>query len=252
MEECYYIDKYGAIKINKLKGLSVLYLELKCVLDNKSNIGLMYYPLIVASTDAKYLAQIKLALRASKDGIKYIPTTEKYTSDEYQIVYYKKDIHRSKAILYSYILKEYYHLTKQDFDPTLYIFNDLQGHPDYNKRVFMSRYINHVLPDILPKEIEKIYYESKLSPKEKYMARYKLAQKYDNFETFNKMYEKVAKDASELLNKVKKNPKFIVYSKNIKTHNFKFSIKDSIGKNPMYKNVASAVKTYAKSLKIKI
>ncbi len=256
MEECYYIDKYGAIKIKKLEELSIPYSELKCVLEGKSHIGYMYYPLIIASNKTKYLTQIKLALKAVKENIKYIElvdgSPDKSTVDEYEIIFYKYDKNKSKAILSSYLLKKYHELTKLDFNPIVYIINNLKWNDNYNKRFFMSRYINHILSDILPKEVEKINSNIKLSSKEKYMAKYHLAQNYDNFKLFKEMYQKVEIEASKILQKTSKDPHFIKYTKTVVIHNFEFSIKANIGDNPLYKDVKSNVQSYAKTLKVKI
>lgn len=252
MEDCYFLDEFGCFKIKKSEELDMRYAHLECVIKNKMNVSDMYYPYIMASTPDKYLKKIKIAMNAAKNNIQYIEMTGKVNKHEYPIIYFYSD-NKEKAILFNYLLQKYQKIHAEDFNPIDYILNELRGlGEDYNKRFFKARYINRIIPQILPDEVDKILSNQKLSMKDKYMAKYKLADKHDKFALFNKKYKMIEEEAGKILEKTKKDKNFIKYSKTVKIHPFQFTIKKSIGNNPFFKEIEPKVKEYAKSLNIKI
>jgi len=255
MEECYFIDKYGAFKVEKFNNLDIQYTELDCITKNKMNLTVMYYPYIIASTHDKYLKKIKIAINATKNNLKFFELTPKMNSHEYEIMVFndtEEDFY--KAVLASYLVHKYGKLKSEDMNPIDYIISNLRyiDGEKYNKYYYLSRYINRIVPEILPKETEKIMSNPNLTMKQKYMAKYRLAKKHDNFKDLDKRYKEIEVEAGKILDKTKKSKDFINYIKTVKAKPFKFTIKHSIGNNPLYETVKPAVEKYAKSAGIKI
>lgn len=245
MEDCYYLDEYGSFKIDKYENLDILYGQLECLVKEKIKLTEIYYPYIMASTPDKYLRKIKIALNAERKGLKYLRTTEKYNNHDYLIIVFHPN-YQEEAVLFNYILQKYHKLHEQEFNPIDYILNELRGFgKEYNKRFYMAQYFNKIIEKELPTNVKKIMSNPDLTMKEKYMSKYRLAEKHDDFEYFNKRYKEVEEKAGKILKEIKKSQNFEKYVKTQKTYPFKFSIKNSVGNNPFYKQIEPAVKKYA-------
>lgn len=252
MESCYFIDKYGALKLKKLSDEDTRYTILECLIKGKINYSEMIYPMILASTPDKYLDKIKIALKAVKHKMKYI-VIDSNDDGECLILIYKKDKDLSRVILYSYLLQHFKKYEDHNFNPIDYINHDLRGYgKDYNHRFFIQKYINRILPKEYPKEIKKIMDNPKLSINQKYMAKYNFIKNKDNFKSFNKHYADLEKLVEKILKDIKNSNNLIKYTKSIKPHNFEFTLKHSIGDNPMYKLVEDDVHKYAKKIDVKL
>jgi hypothetical protein len=255
MEECYFIDKYGAFKTEKFDKLDSQYTLLNCIIQNKISFSDIYYPYIIASTQDKYLTKIKIAINAVKNNLKFIEMTPKMNSHEYQIIVFNDiDEDFNKAVLVSYLVKNFRKKQSLDFNPIDFIIQNLQFNDNntFNKYHYLSRYVNRIVPTILPEETEKIMSNPKLNMKQKYMAKYNLIKKYDNFKDFNKKYSEIQVEAGKILEKTKKSKDFINYIKTVKVKPFAFTVKHSIGNNPLYETVKPAVEKYAKDAGIEL
>lgn len=250
MESCYFIDKYGALKLKKLSEEDTRYTLLECLIKGKIKYGEMLYPMILASTPEKYLEKIKIALDAVKHKIKYIEIEPK---EDERVLAYKKDKDLSHVILYTYLLQHFKKYEDHDFNPIDYINHDLRGYgKDYNHRFFLQKYINRILPKEHPKEIQKIMNDPKLSINQKYMAKYKFIKNKDNLKSFNQHYTKLEKEVEKILKEIKGSNSLKKYTKSIKPHNLQFTVEHSIGDNPMYKLVKKDVEKYAKKIGVKL
>lgn len=236
MEDCYILDKYGAIKLHIFEEIDINYLSLECVINGKLRIEFMYYPYIVASNPEKYLKKIKIAKEAERVKIRYIKLSNNgNNTDEYPILFYKDDKYKNDVILCGYLMTKYEKERYNPITPLDYILYKLYGYSeDYICRYYVSKYINHKVQEILPKEVEMIMRDKEISAHNKYMAKYELIKKYDNFKDFDKMYEGIKKEAMKLLNKTKKSKDLEQYAKNVEINEFKFDMKNSIKNNPMY------------------
>lgn len=255
MEECYFIDKYGAFKTEKFDNLDSQYTELDCVIQNKMCLAIIYYPYIIASTQDKFFKKIKIAINAVKNNLKFIVMTPKMNTHEYEIIVFNDiDDNFNKVVLVSYLIKNYHKIQNLDFNPIDFIILNLQYNDNntYNKYYYLARYVNRIVPTILPKENEKIMSNPKLNMKQKYMAKYNLIKKYDNFKDFNKKYSEIQVEAGKILEKTKRNKNFINYIKTVKVKPFAFTVKHSIGNNPLYETVKPAVEKYAKEAGIEL
>lgn len=253
MEECYFIDRFGALKVKKIYDSDIDYVHLNCVIDGKLDLNEIYYPTILAVNEEKYLYKIKTAIKAMKHNIMYIEVCQKCDKnvDEYPIIVYKNDKNLGKAILFVYLKNK--HKSDTDINPVDYILNDLYGYGiEYNKRYFLQKYINRILPQELPDKVEKIMSNDKLDMSQKYMAKYKLAKENDNFQSFNKIYKNVKEEAQKLLKTVMNSTELKTFAKSVKPKKFKFSVEKSIGKNPLYNNVKHKVEAYAKSINVQL
>lgn len=229
MENCYLLDKYGAIKLDKLEEIDIRYLALECVIKGQLRTEYMYYPYITASNPVKYMRKVEIAMAADKDHIKYIKLSHipNTNANEYPIVFYKDDQYKNDAILYAYLMIKYRKQILEPFNPIEYILHTLAGYgEEYNRRFYTTRYVNNA-----PIEVNK-----NLSMKERYMAKYRKIKEQDNFADFKQKYDAIRKEAGKILEKTKKSKEFMDYVANIEIHPFKFSLKESIGNNPLYQN----------------
>jgi len=256
MKDCYTLDKYGAFKMNIiLEGLGRTLTDLDCVNNNKINLTEIYYPLLLNDSNLdRFLKKIKVAIDAKKNNLNFINIMPKLNSQEYPIVIFDdNEDNYNKSVLYAYIALKYDKEFSKDMNPMDYILNNLKYNDiHYNDYFYMSRYINFIVPEILPEKTMKIMENPNITQKQKYMAKYRLIKKYDNFKDFNKKYKNIKAEAGKILEKTKKSKDFINYIKTVKTHKFDFTIKQSVGDNPLYKKIKPAVENYAKKLNVKI
>lgn len=256
MKDCYTIDKYGALKINIiLEGLGKRLTELDCVNNNKINLAGIYYPLLLSESNPdRFLKKIKVAIDAKKNNLNFINIMPKLNSQEYPIVIFDDNENNyNKSVLYAYIALKYDKELSKSMNPIDYILHNLKYNDiHYNDYYYMNRYINLIVPEILPEKTMKIMENPNITQKQKYMAKYRLIKKYDNFKDFNKRYKNIKAEAGKILEKTKKSKDFINYIKTVKTHKFDFTIKQSVGDNPLYKLIKPSVENYAKKLNVKI
>jgi len=242
MENCFIYNKYGLIKVDKIKKEDMSFNKLECVIKGSIKLGEISYPYILGGVKEPYLKKIKTAIKAMKEGVQYIILDEIDKKEKiYWIVVYKKE-NFENAVLYKLFNDKYKDSNNVKSD---YIFLILRGFSDtFIRRSYLNIYINNIAPVILKKP--KMIYTNK----KEYMKLYHQMKKYDNFADFDSKIEKFRKNAIREIELMKESRKFKNAVNNIKSHNFIFSIKNSINKNPLYDSVKKDVEKYAKSLDV--
>jgi len=216
---CEILDKNGKIIKKLMEEIFPDYRNLKCVTNNKLHTIAIIFPYY--SEDKKMISKLDNVIKEAKNkDVKYIETETKLEDDYKQIVVFKEDKYKTNAILYAYILDNFFtrDIQGEEFlNPIYFILYRLAGHSDtYIKTFYLRKYI---LASSLQKKLvilSDIDKNNSLDSFEKYDKKYELIKKYDNFTDFNKKYRIVEKESEEILNEIKNNPEFLKFSKNAK------------------------------------
>ena len=254
MEDCIPSNKYGFQKM-KLFEKDADYLKINCILNDslKLEYGVIY-PQIFSSTKEKYLEKIKMFILADKKGLKYLPfeiiKKSSINPVQQKVILIFKDKNFERAVLY----KLFYQIISSSISDSPNFYNEyilqyLKGYSnDYIKRFFMRYYIINIIPRFFEKEYTKIIGDYKFINEERYMKLYNLAKNYDNFELFDEFYNDISLKSRIKMDEMSNSSKFKKALKTTEPLPFKFTIKNSISKNPLYQLVESDIKKYAKKI----